>query len=116
MGNRGDRPSGREEPALIELVMLDPGPRPSAAPLARSRRPHGPRPSVRRRWPLVAFAAVIAVAIVAIVARSGGDGEPAAAPVTTTAPSPSVTVVSAIPTTTIPTTTIPTTTIPTTTI
>jgi len=85
VGKRGDRPSDREAPALIELVMLDPAPAPSIGAPSATPRPRAPRP--RRRWPPVALAAVLAVVIVAtVLGDAGDDGQPAAVPVSTLTP------------------------------
>jgi len=104
VGNRGGRPSERDEPALIELVMLEPGPAPgNALPAARPGGPRSPGPRGPRLRPLLAAVAlVVALSIViVVVARDDErDAQQAAVPGSTVVP----TTIAATPTTIAPST------------
>ena len=106
VGNRGGRPSERDEPALIELVMLEPGPVPGhALPAARPGGPRSPGPPAPRLRPLlagVALVAALAIVIVAVARDDGGDAPQAAVPASTVVPT--TIAATSIPTTSIPTT------------
>jgi hypothetical protein len=102
--------------------MLDPGPRPRAASGATKPSPR-PERRARRRWPLAALVAVLAMVLVVTVVRDDGSHAPPAAvpastrvPATITAAPTTVPSTTAAPTTTVPTTTVPSTTVPATTV
>ena len=110
VGNRGGRPSERDEPALIELVMLEPGPVPGTTlPAARPGAPRSPGPRTpRMRHRRVAFALVAAfvVVIVAVVRDDRRGAQQTAVPPSTLAPTTVVAAPTTLPATSIPATSI----------